>query len=257
MARAKDHQLPHAKRKAISSLLPYVLLQEKVGRRDMLGALSHAAMISNSEQFMWRRIQPYITTLSNNPSPPSLDQVIVLGSPHVSWYIEPHNEDIATRWVTRWAAAASAVPYTEEVGQNVVNALLRIASVASLLPHIPVGIWAWLKKQPSLPPVCDGRSEGTTRNVIRHVRALGDIETLKSYLYLVWSEWGCIDPFSLPEMKISIREDFSGIGWGATVKISSNGWITFLGSWIGWIFTGTAPNGHKNSMGISRRCCWR
>ena len=72
-------------------------------------------------------------------------------------------------------------------------------------------IWAWLKKQPILPPVCLGRRCGTTPDTVRHVRGLGNFEILKSYLLLVWSEWDdlCID--GLNEMEIAIREEFGGI----------------------------------------------
>ena len=212
MARADDHQLIHDKRKAISSLIPYLLRQDQVRQQEILGALSHVAVTSNFEQSMWRHIQPYITTLSNDPSPHFLNQIIALGSSYVSWHHGQHNETM----VIRWAAAASTVPYTEVVGQSVVDALLQIASVDSLRPHIPVGVWAWLKKRPSLPPVCYGRSRGTTINVVRHVRALGDIEVLKSYLLLVWSEWDPISSRSggLAEMEVAIREDFGGIGMG-------------------------------------------
>jgi len=211
MVQAKDQQLLHAKRKAISGLFPYVLWQDRVGQRAMRGALLHV-MTANSEQFVWHYIQPYIARLSNDTSPHSLDQGIVLGSSHVSW----RNEQCYESMVIRWAAAASAVPYSEEVGQNVVDALLQIASVDSLRSHIPVDIWAWLKKRPTLSPVCHGRSEGTKGDVVRHVRALGDIEVLKSYLLLVWSEWDPISSRSggLAEMQVAIREGFSGIGMG-------------------------------------------
>jgi hypothetical protein len=105
--------------------------------------------------------------------------------------------------VAGWAVAASAVPYTEEAGQSVVDILLHIASVDSLRPHIPTGIWTWLNKRPSLPPKCVGRSRGSSGDVVRQVRALRDTEILKSYLLLVLSEWDCIDdqqPGGLAEM---------------------------------------------------------
>ena len=116
--------------------------------------------------------------------------------------------------VAKWAKAVSTVSYTEEVCRSLVDALLHIASVDSLRPHIPDGIWAWLKNQPSLPPECPGRSRGTSVDVVRRVRTLGDIEILKSYFLLVWSEWDRIDsqePGGLTEMGASIREDFSGV----------------------------------------------
>jgi len=49
---------------------------------------------------------------------------------------------------------------------------------------------------------------------IRRVRALGDLEVLKSYLLLFWSGLPHIDDWleSLAEVQISIQEDFGGIG---------------------------------------------
>jgi hypothetical protein len=50
-------------------------------------------------------------------------------------------------------------------------------------------------------------------DVVLHVRELKDIEILKSYFLLIWSEWrspALNRPSS--EMKISIRDDFGGIG---------------------------------------------
>ena len=210
MAQTRDQRLLHAKRKAISSLFPYVLWQDRVGQQRILDALLHAVMTLDSEQFIWRRVQPYIATLSNNPSPPSLDRVVILGSPYVYWRNGTHNENM----VTRWATAALATPYTEEIGQSVVDTLLQIASIDSLRPHIPTDIWAWLKMQPSLPPKCLGRSMGTKGGVVRYVRELGDIEVLKSYLLLVWSEWDHIRSDGFGEMCTLIRGSFGETGMG-------------------------------------------
>ena len=41
------------------------------------------------------------------------------------------------------------------------------------------------------------------------VRGLKDIKVLKSYLFLVWSEWDT--PYGFDEMCTSILEDFGGI----------------------------------------------
>ena len=172
----------------------------------MLDALLDTARLPG--WLMWARVKPFLHMLFNEAS----HRAIVLMSPHVDWRSLGDHKDL----VHRWAVAASTVPYTEVVGQSVVDTLLHIASIDSLRPHIPVSIWAWLEKPPSLPPVCLGRSSGTKGDVVRHVRSLGDIEILKSYFLLVWSEWGTIrQDGGLTEMQISIREDFSGIGMGS------------------------------------------
>jgi len=55
-----------------------------------------------------------------------------------------------------------------------------------------------------------GRSCGSSPDVVHHIRSLGDIELLKSYLLLVWSEWNPLLPAGVPAMEIAIREDFFG-----------------------------------------------
>jgi len=176
----------------------------------MIDVFFGVARASKSDEFMWRKIKPFVTTLFGDATPDSLNRVIALVSPFVRWGTWGADRSMVIRWVT----AASAVPYTEEVGQSVVEALFQIAFTHHLRPHIPVGIWAWLNKRPTLPPVCRGRSKGSTVDVVRKVRGLRDIETLKSYLLLVWSEWDSVCPKGLIEMLTLIKEDFSGIAMG-------------------------------------------
>ena len=213
MLTAADQELIRSKHKAIITLFPHAVHLGQIGEQRMVDMSLRVAMTLHSEEFIWHRAKPFIMRLSNTQSPPSLDRLIILASPHISWHEEPHDGNM----VARWAEAASALPYAEDVGQIVVNALLHIASVDTLRPHIPIGVWAWLKEKPSLPPKCSGRSRGSNGDVVRQVRALGDVEILKSYLLLVWSEWDHIDDGQsggLAEMEASIREDFGGIAMG-------------------------------------------
>jgi hypothetical protein len=141
---------------------------------------------------------------------PSLDKFIALASHCLTYAIQYDQPTVA-----RWAAAVFAVPYTEELGQSVVDATLHMARYGILRSQIPADIWVLLRKRPSLPAVCLGRRYGTSRDVVRHIRGLGDLEILKSYLLLVWAEWDYLSPSGADEMKISIWEDFGGIGvWG-------------------------------------------
>jgi hypothetical protein len=197
----------HQKRKAISALLLYALRQEPNPENAMFGGLLRAARASAG--LLWIPIRPLISMLFDEINP----WTMVFVSPHVDWGQLRDCENL----VSQWAAAVSAVPRTQEVSRSVVDTLLHIASVDSLRSHIPVGIWAWLDMRPSLPPVCFGRPSGTGRNVVQHIRKLGDVKILKSYFLLVWSEW---DPISDPPyqntvgMQVSIWEDFSGLEAG-------------------------------------------
>ena len=48
--------------------------------------------------------------------------------------------------------------------------------------------------------------------VIHHVRGLGDIEILTSFLLLLWSEWVYHDNSGIQPTQVTIREDFDGTG---------------------------------------------
>ena len=184
--------------KAVSALLPFAARPEQHGRYLTLDALLH--VLRTCEGVLWDPIVPALFSRINPPT-------IILISPHVRWV----STSLADResLVTQWAAAASAALYTEEVGQSVVDVLLQVSPWPFLLSRIPVDIWGWLKKRPSLPPKCHGRTLGSEDCVVRHVRALGDIEILKSYLLLVWSEWD--SPWGSSYMCAVIREDFGGV----------------------------------------------
>ena len=93
-----------------------------------------------------------------------------------------------------------------------VNALLQIVAVDFLRDYVPVGMWGWLKKRPSLLPGCPGPLVGTAPDVVRHVWGLGHPETLKLYFLVVRSECVSFASPSLDEMVASIREDFGGVG---------------------------------------------
>ena len=206
MAQDQDLDQIRSKSKAITAFFPYAVLQEQNGEWRMIDAFFSVARASKLTKFMWRAVKPYTSTLFSKASP----QTIVLVSPHIS----QHGGLLKKDEVTMWAAAAWVVPITEEVGQSVVDTLLYLAYFDDLQPYIPINIWAWLKKQPSLPPGCMGQLWGSKGDVVCRVQALGDIEILKSYLLIVWSEWDSISVSGLIEMCTVIEEDFSGIGMG-------------------------------------------
>jgi len=209
MARVGDLNQTWSKRKAIVAFFPYVVWQDRGGDRRVVDAfLGIAKAPEIARTFM---AQP-ITRLFEEASPDSPNQVVTLLSRYAHWEF-----GLDGNTVTWWAAAVMAVPYTEEVGQCVVDTLLQIASNGLC---IPIDIWAWLKRQPSLPPICEGRSVGTRDTVVRRVRELGDIKILESYFLLVWSEWDAIDSDAgLIEMCTSIRRDLGGIGMDREVLI--------------------------------------
>ncbi|KAF9778327.1 hypothetical protein BJ322DRAFT_493708 [Thelephora terrestris] len=219
---ADDSALITSKREAVCALLPYAIFLEQGDRQGMVAAIIRAAKASKTCWF-FNPVGSYITALFGKPSSSSLNWLLTIVSPHIDWENKVDGENA----VVRWAAAASAVPDTEEVRQSVVDTLLQIASIHSLRPHIPIEIWAWLKKRPSLPPVCSGRSRGTTADTIRYVRGLGDFEIVKSYFLLVWSEWDDLCIGGLDEMETSIREEFGGIGmWGHREDLI--GWLDYV-----------------------------
>ena len=204
MTEAGDYYLLQSKRKAISALLPYAVWQEQDGKPEALGAFLSAARASKQTLFAWRRTGGFSGTQLSEGGP----WAIVLVTPHILYPIDGAN------LFQHWAAATSAVPHTEEVAQSVVDALLQFTFKMDLLRHITLEMWSWFKMCPSLPPVCWGRENGTYQSVVDEVRGLGDIGILKSYLLLVWSEWGAIRSSGFDEMCASIPEDFGEIGMG-------------------------------------------
>ena len=205
-ARVRDLHPPFYKREAITALLPYAVWEERDGRPEMFNAILHAARASEEPEFMWHHIIDFVNTLFSEASP----RAAILVSPHLprSWLTD--RQDLVQQWVKM----VSVAPRTEELAQGAVDTLLQIASNPDVLQHITPEAWSWLTLRPSLPPVCKGRSVGTNRHVIEAVRALKDIEVLKSYFLLVWSEWDWIRGDGLEETRTSILEDFSGIGMG-------------------------------------------
>ena len=245
MAKAKDYRPLQSKRKAISALLPYAAGQERDGQPEVFDATIRAIRASRMLGFMWDRIRQSVIISLSGASP----QAIVLALPHTAWYLGYRD------WkslVQQWAAATSVVAYTGEVAQSVVDMLLQFMADRDSLKYIAANKWTWLTKRPSLPPICRGRDVGTYTRTVKVARALKDIEVLKSYFLLIWSEWNDVlsdSPYYLLEsppthdlsfscplsnsvssshppnasngvscsfclMRISIQEDFGGVGMG-------------------------------------------
>ena len=208
MVEAADGVL-ESKCEAISALFGYAIL-ERGQQQQMANAISHALQaLDRRRGYVWDLVDPYTPILFCGPNTPSMDWLIILLSPYIFWDDKCRNKS----YVIKWAAAASAVPYTEEVGRDVVSALLQIACYDSLRPHIPVEIWTWLKKPLTLPPLYRRRGIKTTRNTVHYIRGLGDIEIFKSFFILSWLEHNDVD--DKDNMENLLREDFCGIGmWG-------------------------------------------
>lgn len=207
MGISNPNSIIYPRRKAITAFLAYAACQRELDKqRDMLVC---AARASEERGFIWHRIAPLVTRLLSDleEGHVSLKQDIILLSPHLAWWNLTEGKELTQSW----AAAISTIPRTPDIGRCVADTLLLIESQGSLRPHLPVNVWSWLNERPSLPPTCMGRSLGTEEDCVRAFRDLGDIETLTSYLLLVWSEWdGILSGFE--EMKTLIKEDFSGIG---------------------------------------------
>lgn len=204
MAETGDPDELRSKCKAVTALLPYAVWRERDGEPAILGTFLGAAWASGMMYFTWHRIDRFAGTLLSEASP----RAIVLVSPHIPWYLLTDRKDL----VQHWAAATSLVPCTEEVARSVIDTLLQVASRRKLLPYITADLWAWLTKRPSLPPVCAGRYYGTYFHVVKAVRKLEDVEVLKSYLLIAWSEWDAIWNEGFNQMCASLRWDFGGTG---------------------------------------------
>ena len=149
----------------------------------MFDALLRLARVWERSGLMWPHIEPFLSTLLDEESPVSSKRAAILISPHIPWW-RPENRG---RLIQLLTDAASGVPYTDVIGQSIVDTLLQVACWES--PPIPASMWLWLNRRPNLPPACSGRYWGSKLAVVRMVRALEDPEILTSYLLAVWSEW--------------------------------------------------------------------
>ena len=111
-----------------------------------------------------------------------------------------------------WMKAASALPYTDDVGGSVVVGLLKMASIDQSLSHIPTVAWDWLNKRPVLTPECAALLPGSTKRVIQTIQRLGGVRLIASYLCLIWSEDHEICYSNTSAMHRLIREELGGIG---------------------------------------------
>ena len=203
LADARDRDALLRKHKAITALLPYAVRQERDIEYPILNVLLHAAR--QSLEFRWHRVRPFLNTLLNDTSHTSSKRALMLASPYMNWC------SWGSGLARAWAAAASTVPKEEAIAPSVVGTLFQIACWKQLPPHLYGDAWSWLTLRPSLPPVCRESWMKSDPDVVETVRDLEDIEILKSYLLLIWSEWDTLDSGGYPRMQISIREDFSGI----------------------------------------------
>ena len=126
-------------------------------------------------------------------------------------FLQPEKEVHVKDLVQAWVATASTIPKGKEAAPSLVDTLLQIAYFGWL----PLGnhddVWLWLTLRPSLPPICQGRRLGSGSRVILRVQILKDLEILKSYLLLVWSEWNSLLDSGFPTMCQCVRKEFSGV----------------------------------------------
>ena len=193
------------RRKAFTALLPYAIRLERDGQPEMFDAFLQATRHLGVPEFVLHHVEG-ITSLLHEATP----RAIVLVSPSIplSWLVAEEGS------IHLWVAAVSAVQDTEGVAQSVVETLLRIASEEGLLRHITADVWSWLTKRPSPPLFNLGRPHRPYQHVVKVVRGLRDIETLKWYFLLVWSDGNTLPDDGFDETCSSLREDFGGVGMG-------------------------------------------
>ena len=123
MIDAGNPEAIYSKHKAITTLFPYAVWRKRGGHHEMFDTFLRAASICRDEWgFMWVDIIPHFATLLDEERHGSLKQAAILASPHLLWGVwGPENDK---RLVQQWAAAALAVPYTDEVDQSIADTLL-------------------------------------------------------------------------------------------------------------------------------------
>ena len=100
-----------------------------------------------------------------------------------------HASDIGTM-LQLWIAVASSLPYSNDVGVEVVHALLGMAPKDKNRRHIPAIAWEWLKKRPILLSRPWKFKRESMDIVMQTVRKLGDIELIASLLFIIIRSMG-------------------------------------------------------------------
>ena len=193
----------------IGLLFWYAVQRERCGDTDLFSAILNLAKRELDE---WRSHERLWHLSASKMFAYASPRAAILAGPYIHWG-QGRSVD-AEDLISKWAAAISVVPYTEEVAESVVDTLLRIAANRDLQPFIPPDVWLWLNERPSLPPACQGLLSGSDCGVVRTVRGLNYIEVLTPCLILVWSERKSLDPDGFGEIRTTVREDFGGIGMG-------------------------------------------
>jgi hypothetical protein len=190
---SSGRHVPESKGEATIAFLPYASRREENG----FGELSDVLDFKLATQYLGTAL------------PISLKHAVVDAFRHSHSFLE-HASNIDAM-MQHWIAAASTLPYTDDVGESVVDTLLQMAFRDDLRSHIPVEAWNWLKKRPVLSPNCEGLKFGTSLEVFRAVREVGDLELIVSYLLVVWSKWSQSHPDGFTAVLEFIRSGLQGI----------------------------------------------
>ena len=206
MVEAGDLDKLRSKHKPLEALLPYAVWEELDGRPEMFDMLLRTTRALGRLASKWHHVEPFVVELLSNATA----RAIVFISPSITW--DEYSGDDQRKFFELWASAAYVVSRTEEAAQSVVDVIFKINF--SRLQIASIGDGSWLKMRPTLPPICEGRRQGSSLEVVRTVRKVKNTELIKSYLLLVWSEWDDLYDRGFKEMCASVRKDFRGIGMG-------------------------------------------
>ena len=119
-----------------------------------------------------------------------------------------HASDIGAM-LQLWIAVASSLPYSNDVGMEVVHALLKMAQKDNLRRHIPAIAWEWLKKRPILLSRPWNFKRESINIVMQTVRKLRDIELTASLLFIIIRSMG--DELYPPVCEEMLRISWEGL----------------------------------------------
>ena len=218
MAGITDHIISHIKEakgstvKPVTSIFVYAVRIAEDGDARLLDEFLLAGRrFPQNSNWVRHRIGPVIRRMLSEENSEVCKQAIVRALPCLegAWF---HVEDKA-RFVERWLSAAASLKYTQEIGQAVVEVLLRMVCSYEWRRHVTPAAWNWLKRRPQLPPVSWAR-QGCCSNpsAISEIQALNNPELLTAYLIVVWSEWDWLAPWVCDYMCTVIRKNFGGEG---------------------------------------------
>jgi hypothetical protein len=198
---------------ATSTLLVYATRREQDGDPRLLTAFLGAAKYSPQSSGWAHDIGAVVSELLEEESSNLQKRAAVLAAPLMpeSWKRRGDKGE----FINGWLSAVDRVKEMDGVTEGVIRISFDMALDSEWRPHMTPEVWALLKRRDQTWPLCwrghPSVADTSSIEAILAVRSLGDIETLTSFLILVWSGLDAVPSGLIDQMCAALWEEY-GIG---------------------------------------------